>query len=168
MEGLFSPRMRRSQKTPRLAVSALWLWHDEDFLRVGILYFATRRVTTDVNVAVVRIEWVKNQARFARHWLCHRKLCRRWGGWLCLCSWSCSIGLTRGHPGRRGWRRNHHRMTGVCDVRRIRRRRFGLAKDIAHWRSNHSSNSAADQSNRGKHQSGRSPIHRALYKAPFV
>src|SRR6266513_2655975 len=46
--------------------------HDEDPLRIGIFYFAARRVTTHVNVSAAGIEWIENQTgpawhRF-RHW----------------------------------------------------------------------------------------------------
>ncbi len=48
--------------------------HNEDLLRIRILYFAPRRVTADVDVSAAGVEWIKNETGLAWNGSGHWKL----------------------------------------------------------------------------------------------
>jgi len=55
----------------------LVLWNDENLFRGGVLHFAARRVTADVDIAPVRIKRVKHIPRLSRHRFGRREVCDR-------------------------------------------------------------------------------------------
>src|SRR5713101_1971081 len=85
--------------------------HNEDLLRIRILYFAPRRVTADVDVSAAGVEWIKNETGLAWNGSGHWKL-------------RSARGLLRG--------RRRFRRRPVCRNLRRCMGRLRFVKNVAH------------------------------------
>jgi len=121
--------------------------HNEDLLRIRILYSAPRRVTADVDVSAAGVEWIKNETGLAwngsGHWKLRsargllrgrrrfrrRPVCRNLRR--CMRRWSIRFARSGARCG--CWRREGYRLAGVRHIGRGRSRgRLRFVKNVAH------------------------------------
>lgn len=144
------------------------LRHHEDFLRVGIFYFASRSVSADVDISSVCLERIEDQTWFARDWFgCWKLRCRRClrchrfrccPGRLCGRLAGCN---SRSRRRRRQWSARI-RNVGIRSRRRLRR-----VKHVSNRRRKHAAAGETECDRYEQRHRRRLPIHRVLISRLF-
>ena len=161
--------------------------HYKNLLRIRIFHFAARSVTAHVDIAAIRIEWIKNQPGFARNWFCHWKLRGVGGllrGWrllrrrfVCRNSRRCSrrwpVQFARSCARCGCWRRHGYRLARISHIGRVRRRRrFRFVKNMTHRCGDGAANLmrgfATNRAGCNQRDHPAAAIHRGLIRCLFV